>query len=401
MAAASGSSIGFRKRKRGVLVKCQGDSVVEYKKSFCVCIATRNEISQPTEWYVLNISSTKDEDKAKKEMKRKHLLRNIPIPELRGAYLAFHHDERHPQSGKKPLPILPLITQLNKAPKPPSSRYHGACSAVIGSTIYRFGGSRLNRRWSRKVIYFDSSRPEEGWKRGPDTLCGRVSAATVTLHGKLYVFGGHNPDIHGFFAEFLDTTSLVEEEGKALGEWSTLPQPPCALGFKGLFAVVLDDVGPYAGKILVGSKLTGAIFLYGDTDKLWTSLGSVNFHGRYFSPPIVVDATIYWISFLQKKLYAYDFLRETELSMRIGDFEICSDMNDPRFTSTYINPILLHLTGDIFCVVWRGSDACLHCTKLQVSSVGVIDAAVLCCHSYKFDHEVGLIDCLSLNASLL
>jgi hypothetical protein len=103
---------------------------VEYEKSFCVCIATEDEISQPTEWYVLNISSTKDEDKAKKEMKRKHLLRNIPIPELRGAYLAFHHDERHPQSGKKPLPMLPLITQLNKAPKPPSSRYHGACSTA-------------------------------------------------------------------------------------------------------------------------------------------------------------------------------------------------------------------------------------------------------------------------------
>lgn len=190
-----------------------------------------------------------------------------------------------------------------------------------------------------------------GRERGPRTLCGRESAATVTPHGKLYAFGGGNPDIQGCFAEFLDTTSLVEEEGKAKGEWNPLPEPPCALGFKGIFAVVLDGSGLYAGKILVGSKLTGAIFSFDETDQLWTSLGSVRFHGKFFSPPIVVDTTIYWIGLVQQKLYAYDFLQQTELSMRRGDFEIYTIMGDPYDASTYMNPILLHLTIDAFFVL--------------------------------------------------
>ena len=117
--------------------------------------------------------------------------------------MSICHEQHH--QGEDP-PILSPFMKSNKF------RSYVACCAVVGSSIYRIGGDHrrgnLKGRWSRKVRFLDTYRPDEGWKRGPSTLCGRSNTPVLGVNGKLYVFGGHHPaDIPGVWGELLDTYS--------------------------------------------------------------------------------------------------------------------------------------------------------------------------------------------------
>ncbi|KAI8019879.1 hypothetical protein LOK49_LG04G03783 [Camellia lanceoleosa] len=58
------------KKKRGVVVKCEGSSSTgqqSYEKNFCLCVSTGEEIDNPSEWYMVNLSSNKDKEKEEEE----------------------------------------------------------------------------------------------------------------------------------------------------------------------------------------------------------------------------------------------------------------------------------------------------------------------------------------------
>ncbi|CAL5372108.1 unnamed protein product [Camellia sinensis] len=388
--AELGQLTSWGKTKR-VLVKCEGSSStgqLSYEKNFCLCVSSGEEIYNPSEWYMVNLSSNKDKKKEEEEEKARLLL-PIPSSEIRGAYMAFCHEQHH--QGEDP-PILSPFMKLNKFCS------YGACCAVVGSTIYRIGGDHrggnLKGRWSRKVRFLDTNRLDEGWKRGPSTLCGRSNTPVLGVNGKLYVFGGHHPaDIPGVWGEFLDTTT---------GEWNPLPNPPPSLlppaSLASLHFFAAPLTGEYSDKILVCSKLTKALCLYDVEKNIWECLGPLKC-GRFLSTPIVVLTSIYWINF--QSLFAYDFVQKTLIKMPITDFQICWLLDSYKEDPYEMKPTLVHLVGDDFCLFWIGTDfSSLHCTKIRVSTELMV-AFVLSCHSYVFDHKIRLMDCLPSVFSLL
>ncbi|KAF7143597.1 hypothetical protein RHSIM_Rhsim05G0135400 [Rhododendron simsii] len=305
------------RRKRGQLVKGNGGnlgSVISspqpaYEKFLCLCIGSSDvmkfRLHQENsdvmkylrKWCMLHLSS--DMDKCKEEEKRNgEQVVRIPTPEHRGSYLAFHHDERHRGQGENPL-VLPLIKKLKN---------HGqvGCDtsfAVVGSSIYLCGGGR-NKSWSRKVTYFDASRPEDGWNRGPRTICERTDAAIFRrLRVRLLLNGAH----------CLTAPVLLD------------------LRVCLLLPVALDD-GNYSGHIFVGSKSKGAICLHDVTHDVWKTLG-VNIHFGVCSNPIVVGTTIYWIKLNEQQIGACDIVRRSEFSMPLGDFQVFGASRSVRMVS--------------------------------------------------------------------
>ncbi|KAG5524928.1 hypothetical protein RHGRI_031568 [Rhododendron griersonianum] len=335
---------------------------------------------------MLKISSEKDKEKEDEEKVAKKVCQ-ITDAELRGAYLAFHHDNRH-QGELDRIPTLSPIVELKLGK---SYRSYGTSSASVGSFVYRIGGYCGKEKYSRNVRYFDFSRPEEGLKRGPRTICARCRAAVVGLNGNLYVMGfdggGARLDVPSIWGEFLDTRLVVEGRAK----WSALPDPPSTLGCKYLFAAALD--GNFSGKILVLNLRTYAICLFDVTEKSWESLDPiVEYYNGFTTHPIVVGTTLYWIR--GPNVWVYDFLKKALVSMPIGDSKICWLIN--ASSPTEMRPTLVHLVGDLFCLLWMDEDCeSVHCTKIQVSTqLGAV--FVLGCHRYCFHHMVCLLDCLPL-----
>ncbi|KAG5538024.1 hypothetical protein RHGRI_025196 [Rhododendron griersonianum] len=127
---------------------------------------------------------------------------------------------------------------------------------------------------SKVIYYYNATRPEDGWRIGPRTICGRESAQVAALHGKLCVFGGGRrvepPDV---WAEFLDTTLIdLEEEGKGKADWSPLQECPALGSDRGYFVAACAE-GIYSGHILVATKYPGPICLYDVTREVWKNLG--------------------------------------------------------------------------------------------------------------------------------
>ncbi|KAG5524574.1 hypothetical protein RHGRI_031292 [Rhododendron griersonianum] len=165
--------------------------------------------------------------------------------QLRGAYLAFHLDDRR----KGELDRVPMLSPVVKLKLGKSFRFYGTSNASVGSFVYHIGRYCGEGKYSRNVRYFDPSHPEEGLKTGPRTICARCDAAVVGLNGILYVRGfdggGASLDIPSVWGEFLDTRLV----GEGHAEWSALPDSPSTLGSKYLFAATLGS--DFSGKILV------------------------------------------------------------------------------------------------------------------------------------------------------
>ncbi|KAL4285398.1 hypothetical protein GQ457_16G029710 [Hibiscus cannabinus] len=113
---------------------------------------------------------------------------------------------------------------------PPKARKFGT-SVAYGDRIYVLGGDCngdifcpdgkfSNTHFHNCVFYFDSARPNCGWRRGPSMLVSRWLPSAVAAGGKIYVFGSTRRR-EGYFAEVFS----VE-----LGRWDLLPEPPVASG---------------------------------------------------------------------------------------------------------------------------------------------------------------------------
>ncbi|KAH7839451.1 hypothetical protein Vadar_004325 [Vaccinium darrowii] len=322
-----------KRKKEGVIVKCVTSSIYPaYEKTFCLCVARDEEPYNPMEWYILKISSEKDKKKEADEKVAKKVSQ-ITDAELRGAYLAFHHDDRH-QGELDRVPMLAPVVDLKLGK---SFRFYGTSSASVGSLVFRIGGY-CGEKYSRNVRYFDSSRPEEGLKTGPRTICARCDGAVVGLNGNLYVMGFDSGvpglDVPKVWGEFLDTRLV----GEGNAEWSALPDPPSTLGCKYLFAAAL--AGDFSGKILVLNLYTYVMCLYDVTEKSWESLDPiVDYYEGFTTPPVVVGTTLYWIR--GPNVWAYDFRKKDLVSLPIADSKICWLINGspPRLPSSLVDPL--------------------------------------------------------------
>ncbi|KAG5524585.1 hypothetical protein RHGRI_031303 [Rhododendron griersonianum] len=306
-----------KRKKEEVTVKCVTSSVYPvYEKTLFLCVAQDEEPHNPREWYMLKISSEKDKEKEAEEKLAKKVCQ-ITDAELRGAYLAFHHDDRHQGHELDQVLMLSLVVKLKLGK---SFRFYGTSSASVGSFVYRIGGYCGKQRYSRNVRYFDSSHPEEGLKTGPRTICARCDAAVVGLNGNLYVMGfdgcGASLDVPSVWGEFLDTRLV----GEGHAEWSALPDPPSTLGSKCLFAAAFG--GDFSSKIVVLNLYTYAMCLYDVPEKSWESLDPiVEYYSGFTGPPVVVGTNLYWIH--GSNVWVYDLLKKALVSLPVGDSKIC------------------------------------------------------------------------------
>ncbi|KAI7991038.1 hypothetical protein LOK49_LG12G02923 [Camellia lanceoleosa] len=410
MASSSSSSrrsIDMGRRNRGgpVIVRCtENPQPPIYDKYFCLSAAEFDDSYNIKEWYMLNLSSNNNNEKERKEMSGKRFVQNFPTPELRAVRLAVNHDERH--RGENPA-TLPLIAQLENGK---ADREYGTCSAMVGSRIYRFGGSYSDEDGrgyhnSRLVIYFDVNHPEKGWKKGPRTICGREDAAVVVVDGKIFVFGGNERNIPGLCCEFLNTNLEEEEEEgggggnrkrKGKGKWSPLKHDaPSSLGYDNLFATAAPD-----GKILVGARASSVLFMFDVANQYWEKIALHVHFMNSISKPIVVGTQIYWIEYDFPQLHICDFVHGNKLSVPIADFKICQYLSETSDDTYAMNMTLTHLADDVFCIVWLDNESLLlHCTVVRISTT--IGVSVLCCHSYGFHQPTSFLDCLPMDLPLL
>lgn len=380
-----------KRKKEGVIVKCETSlEYPSYEKTFCLCVAEEKDPNNPREWYMLKISNEKDKENEAEEKVAKKVSK-ITDAELRGAYLAFHHDDCH----QGELDRVPLLSPVVKLKLGKSFRIYGASCASVGSFVYGIGGYCGKDKYSRNVRYFDSSCPEEGLKIGPRTICARSCAAVVGLNENLYVFGfnggGACRYVPSVWGEFLDTRLV----GEGNAEWIALPDPPSILGYKHLFAAALG--GNLSGKILVLSKCAYTMCLYNVTEMSWECLNSINeYHALFMTTPVVVGTTLYWIS--GPNVCVYDLLQKALVSLPIEDSKIRLLINASNHNPFEMRLILVHLAGDLFCLLWMGEGEdrqSVHYTKIRVSTqLGAV--FVLACHRYCFHHMVCLLDCLPL-----
>ncbi|KAI8530879.1 hypothetical protein RHMOL_Rhmol11G0094100 [Rhododendron molle] len=368
-------------------------NVSSLRENFCFCIAQDEEPYNHREWYMLKISSEKDKGE---EAGRSWEIRFVKLPmQLRGAYLAFHLDDRR-QGELDRVPMLSPVVKLklgnfrNRRFTGTPFWFYGTSSASVGSFVYHIERYCDEGKYSRNVRYFDSSHPEEGLKTGPRTICPRFDAAVVGLHRNLYVMGfdgsGASLDIPSMWGEFLDTRLV----GEGHAEWCALPDSPSTLGSKYLFAAALGSY--FSGKILVRNQYTHAMCLYDVTEKSWESLDPiVEYYNGFTSTPIVVGANLYWIR--GPNVWVYDFLKKTLVSLPIGDSKICWLI---KRSYREMGPTLVHLAGDLFYLIWIGEDCeSVCCTKVQVSTDPEA-VFVFACHNFRFDHMVRLLDCFPL-----
>ncbi|KAI8561425.1 hypothetical protein RHMOL_Rhmol04G0338700 [Rhododendron molle] len=86
------------------------------------------------------------------------------------------------------------------------------------------------------------------------------------------------------------------------------------------------------------------------------------------------------------------------VSLPIEDSKIRLLINASNHNPFEMRLILVHLAGDLFCLLWMGEGEdreSVHYTKIRVSTqLGAV--FVLACHRYCFHHMVCLLDCLPL-----
>ncbi|KAL4387593.1 hypothetical protein GQ457_09G002800 [Hibiscus cannabinus] len=115
------------------------------------------------------------------------------------------------------LSTMPPEARIAGTPVACSSRIYvlgGYCRGDLFCPDKRFKTSHFHNC----VFYFDSARPDCGWKKGPPMLVPRESPSAVAAGGKIYVFGSTRfVDVKAHFAEVFN----VE-----LNRWEKLPPPP-------------------------------------------------------------------------------------------------------------------------------------------------------------------------------
>ncbi|KAK9272255.1 hypothetical protein L1049_002626 [Liquidambar formosana] len=268
---------------------------------------------------------------------------------------------------------------------------------ALGRIIYHFGGSY---RFSRKVRCLDTSRPEQGWKKGHRMISHRREPCAVVLDGKLYIMGGTDPKSR-------NPETWAEVFDPCLRKWEPLPplpspNPPANFNF--VFAAL--DVSK---KILVGFPESSVVYMYDVVKKSWEEwnhdlMTKVDSFHRL--RPAVVGHTLYWSS-SYGEIYAYDLDLKMWSVGSVQGFEEEEVMCRPGDFSFY--PCLLHLCGEDFCFLWSQPERRIgqlhmrsHCIKLQVSkcinsegqsstgkgSQGALSAVIRSCQSYFVDHNL-------------
>lgn len=311
--------------------------------------------------------------------------------------------------------------------------------AASGSSIYCLSQS------TNQVLTLDFTRVSDGWKLGPPAIVGRWNPHKIILDGKLYVLGC------GLQSNAGDQFPWMEVFDPNLGTWERLPDPPYAMSFDMVTAlleptkqILVTSFHPRHWRKYFGQDHTyyDCFFLtYNVTDRYWTKFMNPpvrNLRRRCGDPDynkaVAVGNTLYLVLpfddyFLKDVLvmHAYDIDKDEW-------FEGCLNIPNEFFgkheflTSRALHS-LIHLYDQKFCILFtsvtyfdrnRNKDKrsskyrelpeveCryLYCVILEVSPIleedqdsagfKVLDISVVSTKKYPLDHDLEIMDILLL-----
>ncbi|KAK8702314.1 hypothetical protein V6N13_020675 [Hibiscus sabdariffa] len=181
---------------------------------------------------------------------------------------------------------------------PPEARMFGTAVACR-NRIYVLGGycrgdpgcadKKFNDYHSHNcVFYFDSARPDCGWKKGLPMLFPRKAPSAIATEGKIYSFGfgcgSHGNPTGDYFAEVFN----VE-----LNRWDKLPAPPVA---SDLVPVSVSDpvlLDSSRSRILVHFSSNDSLHAFHTHGGSWECLDPE--FGDWSEASVIVDDVAYFL----------------------------------------------------------------------------------------------------------
>ncbi|KAL5719412.1 hypothetical protein ACHQM5_012193 [Ranunculus cassubicifolius] len=254
---------------------------------------------------------------------------------------------------------IPSISSVCSIPV--SQVGYGFRPAFIGSKIYMIGGSRdIDSHGSKDVYCVDTQCDDESLvprKLHIDTLANRQGSATVSTHGKIYVFGS---------VYWKKTEPWAEVFDPSMNQWFPLPDPPNELhqACQTIFHVVVGDT------ILLSYDETLASFDVKTNS--WCLLSTPLTDSPFWNfGATTLDDLLFM--FHSCSVIAYDVVTNKWFKEPVRGLEL-------EYMS-FLSPIALihgyvvHLGDKNLCVIWydefEGGDEefCVRCVKFRVSTI--------------------------------
>ncbi|KAF7146222.1 hypothetical protein RHSIM_Rhsim04G0202700 [Rhododendron simsii] len=297
----------------------------------------------PLLWYVVNLSDSFLQPCSKGNVKRMEIeakRRDIEFMQkcTEDMERKFEEEEEEEEEEKKKDESDPMLNPVWQTEGIPEFCFWTARD----STIYCLGAKRSGEpSYGRNFRDFDLLDLSEVVNTGPPMIRKRCNGKAVIARNNIYVFGGAKKAPWGEVLEI--------KGGEEGAEWKALNEPPMRIPPSDVFAFPLDDA---ANGIIVTSDGMDGLFLYNVFEDSWNVLDEkFSFDGPSFTEPVIVGRSIYWVG-SDESMCSYD-LDTKELYRGDIDFLPLKDALDTvRFCRMSYRLPLLHLHGDIFCLIW-------------------------------------------------
>ncbi|KAH7841508.1 hypothetical protein Vadar_030812 [Vaccinium darrowii] len=259
----------------------------------------------------------------------------------------------------------------------------------VGSSLFVVGDSEETTNMYR----FDTTAPENDWYKWDElSMCTpRAFPITVTMDGKLYIFGGSGPDAP--LAELFDPC----QESSTTCVPLPLPEHFPKKAWRHLVVAALQP----SKKILVASGLSSNAYVYNVVVQDWEKLDhKVDFSSVLGQAAVVHNGNVLcWCSNDVEKVHAYHLVHKRWFKSPIKGLDEVG-MRDPDGPAHYC-PIF-PLDDNHLCLLWKdhmgynGTNLpLLHCIKIQVSidpEEFRFDAVVVASRTYALGPDESIFD---------
>ncbi|KAK9669973.1 hypothetical protein RND81_13G167400 [Saponaria officinalis] len=273
------------------------------------------------------------------------------------------------------------------------------CStSIIGSVVYGLDGGSVCNDCDDNCHCFrhaDFGQMVPTWNITKQLLCHRSSPKVVTVKNDLYVF-----DESGIFAvDDVNCPSSSHPFGFLFNptQQCSTKLPFCEFHTVGIFDLVVAPVGQ---NLLILDKQTQVRYFYDTEKSTWNpfDLDGILDHIAYIEKePVSVPEhnTIYWID-RHGDIKAFNWVNLTLFEGPIVGFgEECIMRGIGRY-----HKLLLHLEGELFCLLWSDPSATLHISIVRICldiapdtstySPRHLTASVIGCFCYHLDSPINL-----------
>ncbi|KAH7840319.1 hypothetical protein Vadar_015529 [Vaccinium darrowii] len=270
--------------------------------------------------------------------------------------------------------------------------------SFVGSSLFVVGGSKETGPCrvsitTEKMYRFDTAAPENDWYKWVELSMQtpRAFPITVAMDGKLYIFGGSDPESPDApLAELFDPESST-----------SVPLPlPSGFPINAWCHLVVAALQP-SKKILVASGLSSDAYEYSVVDQGWEKLDyEVDFSSVQGQAAVVQNGNaLCWCSNNVDEVHAYHLVHKWWFKSPIKGLDKVG-MRDPDGLAHYC-PIF-SLDDNHLCLLWKdhmGYDGTnlplLHCVKIQVSidlERSRFDAVVVASRTYALGPDESIFD---------